>query len=63
MAGREAMVRGMPVQDGLSMDVVEEGRQMMRREFAVAKPDLKALVGDRVEDGSGMGMLHPEDLG
>ena len=49
---REAMVRGMPVQDGLSMDVVEEGRQMMRREFAVAKPDLKALVGDEVKHTS-----------
>ena len=25
IAGREAMMRGMPVQDGLTVDVVEEG--------------------------------------
>ena len=41
------------------MNVVEEGGRVMR----VAEPDLKALVGNRVEDGSQMGMLHPEDLG
>ena len=38
------MVRGMLVQDGLSMDVVEEGGQLVRREFAVVEPDFKTLV-------------------
>ena len=60
--GREAMVRGMPIQDGLSMNVIEEGGRVARREFAVAEPDLKTLVGNRVENGSRMRMLHPEDL-
>ena len=39
IAGREAMVRGMPVQNGPSMDVVKEGGQLVRREFSVAEPD------------------------
>ena len=33
------MVRGMQVQDGVSMDVVKEGGQL------VAKPNLKTLIG------------------
>ena len=53
----------MPVQDGLSMDVAEEDGQVMRREFTVAKPDLKTLIGIRVENGSRMRVLHPENLG
>ena len=36
ITGREAMVRGMLVQDGLSMDVTEEGGRVVRREFVVA---------------------------
>ena len=52
LTGRKAMVRGMPVQDGLSMDVVREGGRSVRREFAVAKPDLKTLVGDEVKHTS-----------
>ena len=52
IAGREAMERGMPVQDALSMDVVKEGGRLVRREFSVAKPDLKTLVGNGVEHGS-----------
>ena len=35
----------------------------MRREVAVAEPDLKTLVGNRVENGSQMQVLHLEDLG
>ena len=34
----------------------------MRREFTVTEPDLEALGGNRVEDGHGMRVLHPEDL-
>ena len=49
---REAMVRGMPVQDDLSMDVVEEGGRSVRRKFVVAEPDLKTLVGYGVKHGS-----------
>ena len=57
------MVRGMPVQDGRSMDMVKEGGQVVRRELAVAEPDLETLIGNRVENRSLMRMLHPEDLG
>ena len=42
----------MPVQDGIAMDAVEEGGQLVGRELVVAKPDLKAFVGNRVEHGS-----------
>ena len=63
IAGREAMMRGVPVQDGLAVDVVKEGRRMVRREFAVAEPYLKALVCNGIDDGSRMRVLHPEDLG
>ena len=52
--GREAMAGGMPVQDGLSMDMVEEGGRSVRKEFAAAKLELKTFVRNRVEDGSQM---------
>ena len=52
VVSREAIVRGIPVQDCRSMNVVEEGGRVMRREFTVAEPDLKTLVGNRVENGS-----------
>ena len=34
------------------MNVVKEGGQVVRREFMVAKPDFKTLVGNRVETGA-----------
>ena len=45
------------------MNVVEEGGRVVRREFTVAEQGLKTLAGNRVENGSGMRLLHPEDLG
>ena len=46
------MVQDMPVQDGLSMDVVEERGRVVGQEFSVAEPDLRTLIGNGVEHGS-----------
>ena len=35
-ASRGAIMGGTPIEDGLAMDVVEEGGRLVRREFAIA---------------------------
>ena len=63
IAGREATVGGVPVEDGLAMDVVKEGGQWVGREFVIAQPCLESLVEHGMEHRSQVRVLHPENLG
>ena len=63
VASGETLVGFVPLEDGLAVDVVEEDGRWMRGQFAVAQPNLETLARDGIEDRSGVGMSHPEDLG
>ncbi len=57
------MVGGVPVENSLAVNVIEEDGRRVGRQLASAEPNLEAFVAQRTEDWFGMRVLHPEDFG